>query len=339
MGVVLYYQRAHRVYAILGVMALNLKKSNSIAVVALIAGGLLVLIGWYAMKPSIQPFVQEPGQAAYADRIGLPIATTNSLGMVMRLIPPGTYTRGSPLDERGRRQDERQHTVHITHTFYMAATETTQRQYEQVMGVNPSSVTDGREKVPVDSMTFGEALTFCNRLSELEGLEPVYEQQGNVWVAYHERDGYRLPLEAEWEYAARATTEEAFYTGPIEPTYQGRRNLWRAAWYTATSRGRPQAVGLREPNGWGLYDMLGNVWEYCWDWYAEYPLTPEFDLRGPSRSNQGRVIRGGCWYDKIERCRVATRRFHFPADPLNVLGFRVARTVIPPESWIMSPLE
>lgn len=323
-----------------GVMRFNIiQRTNLIAIAALIAGGVVVLAGWYLTRPSIKPFKQEPGQAAYAEHIGLPLETTNTVGLVMRLIPPGSYMRGSPMDERGRRLHERQHPVVISHTFYMAATETTQRQYEQVMGVNPSSVTEGRADVPVDSMTFDEALTFCNRLSEMEGYEPVYEREENVWVAYHERDGYRLPLEAEWEYAARATTEDAFYTGPIEPIYRGRRNLWRAAWYTDTSRGRPREVALREPNGWRLYDMLGNVWEWCWDWYAEYPLDPEFDLRGPTRSNQGRVIRGGCWYDKIERCRAATRRFHFPAEPMNVLGFRVVRTTIPPDDWISRPAE
>ncbi len=322
-----------------GAMAPKTQKNNLIALIVLIVGGTAAVGGWWMSRPSIQPFVQEPGQAAYAEQSGLPIEKTNSVGIVMRLIPPGTYRRGSPLAEDGRRANERPHTVHIRHTIYMAATETTQQQYEEIMGANPSSVREGREHTPVDSMTFGEAVTFCNRLSEREGLEPVYEQEGNVWVAYHERNGYRLPLEAEWEYAARATTEDAFYTGPIEPRSQGRRNLWRAAWYSDTSRGRPREVGQREPNGWGLYDILGNVWEWCWDWYADYPLTSDFDLRGPERSNQGRVIRGGGWYDRKERCRVAYRRFHFPAEPLNILGFRVVRTVIPPDTWRNTPPE
>ncbi len=248
--------------------------------------------------------------------------------MVFRLIPPGSYLRGSPADEYGRELDERQHEVTIPYPFYMAVTETTQSQYEQVTGTNTSFV-KGRPNVPADSMTFAQALEFCNALSRAEGREEVYAMGNDGWVARVDRNGYRLPLEAEWEYACRAGTTDAFYTGPIAPLSKGHYHLWRAAWYEDNSKGRPREGGQREPNVWGLYDMLGNVWEYCWDWYGEYPLSEDFTLVGPSRSNHGRVVRGGCWYDKITSCRSATRKAQNPAFPLNVLGFRCAITVSP----------
>jgi len=313
------------------------KKKNIRLAILFVLGVCAVVLGWAMTRPQMQPFVQEPGQLEYAIQIGWPLEVTNSMGVVMRLIPPGEYLRGSPVSERNRRVHERQHRVTIPHTIYMAATETTQAQFVELMGVNPSAVKQaGREQVPVDSVTFEQALIFCNRLSAREGFDPVYEQTPEGWVAFHERNGYRLPLESEWEYAARATTTTEFYTGSMEARSKARENIWRAAWYYSNSKGRPQNVGRREPNGWGLFDMLGNVWEYCWDWYGDYPLTTEFDLRGPTRSNRGRVLRGGCWYDKMPALRVANRRYHRPDWPLNVLGFRVVRTVIPPESWLIN---
>ena len=314
-----------------------MKKSNIGLVLLFVLGLLAVVSGWIWTRPKMQPFVQEAGQLVYAQQSGLSLELTNSLGGVMRLIPPGEYLRGSPAGDRSRRVDERQHRVIIPHTIYIAITETTQQQFEEVMGVNPSAVKQtGREQVPVDSMTFEQVLIFCNRLSQREGFDPVYDQTPEGWVAFHERNGYRLPLEAEWEYAARATTTTEFYTGALEPRSRGREHVWRAAWYHSNSKGRPQNVAWREPNGWGLFDMLGNVSEYCWDWYGDYPLTTEFDLRGPTRGNRGRVFRGGCWYDKMPAMRVTQRRYHRPDWPLNVLGFRVVRTVIPPESWVVS---
>jgi formylglycine-generating enzyme len=312
------------------------KRFNLIAGAVFVLGVAGVVVFYTTTRPVPLPFVQEPGQLAYAQASGLSLEETNSVGMVMRLIPPGSYWRGSVPEEADRDIDERRHRVVIPHTIYMAATEVTQQAFETIMGFNPSATQEpGRERVPVDSMTFAQALEFCNALSEREGLDPVYEPRGQGWEAFHERNGYRLPLEAEWEYAGRATTETAFYTGSNRPRYQGRRNLWRAGWFRSNAKGRPQAVGWLEPNGWGLFDQHGNVYEYCWDWYGDYPLSTQFDLRGPRRSNMGRVMRGGCWYDQPANCRIADRHYHRPAVPLNVLGFRVVRTVIPPTDWVI----
>lgn len=301
-------------------------KFNRNVSVALICGGIVAGGAWLLMQARLHPFEQDPVQWDYATTSGYALEITNSLDMVFRLVPPGVYLRGSPMDEPWRTLDERQHEVRIPTPFYMAATEVTQAQFTQVMGTNTSFIKT-RPTTPVDSMTFIQALEFCNRLSEMEGLTPVYIQAAVGWEQDLSNDGYRLPLEAEWEYACRAGTTTAFYTGGLTPLSKGARNAERAAWYAENAKGSPHEVATREPNGWGLYDMLGNVQEWCWDWYAAYPLTSEILLSGPVRGNQGRVIRGGCWYDRIEFIRAASRKPYSPFEPSNVLGFRVARAV------------
>ncbi len=273
--------------------------------------------------PRIQPFDQDPAQVAYAEATGLPLAKTNTAGMVLRLVPAGIYERGSPETERGRRDDERAHPVRISHPFYLAATPVTQAQFEWVMGYNPSFF-DGPETLPVEFVSWVEGVEFCNRLSLLEGLEPVYEQEGGRWIYRKDRNGYRLPTEAEWEFACRAGTRTPFYTGRANPVPLGRDNVWRAAWHRHNSHGRTQPVGMREPNRWGLYDLLGNVWEWCWDWYGPYPRGVDPPMAGP-RTGSERVIRGGGWYSPTRETRSAARQRRDPEAPWNSLGFRVAR--------------
>ncbi len=298
----------------------------SIVLICMIVPAMILI--WHVNRPHLQDPGQCARQESFARESGLPLEITNSLGMRMRLIPPGEYRRGSPPDEPGRRVGERQHRVVIPHAFYVSVTPVTQYQYEKLTGTNPSYRQD-RPDFPADSMTWYEALEFCNRLSRLEGLPEVYGRADHEWIFHMDRDGYRLTTEAEWEYACRAGTETAFYTGPNDPPRVGHDNLWRAAWYQENSDGQPQPVGRKEPNRWGLHDMLGNVWEWCWDWYAAYPVAGNPDLRGPERGVQGRVIRGGSWYAPMHMCRAASRRFYIPDTGWNRLGFRVVRTVLP----------
>ncbi len=281
---------------------------------------------WYVNRPRLREPAPCDGQKTFAEEAGLPLKITNSLGMRMKLIPPGEYWRGSPPDEPGRRVGERQHHMVIPHAFYVGVTPVTQIQYERLTGMNPSYIQD-RPHYPADSMTWFEALEFCNRLSRKEGLPKAYERRGNEWILHMDREGYRLLTEAEWEYVCRAGTDTAFYTGPNYPERAGHGNLWRAAWYRDNSGGQPQPVKRREPNPWGLHDTLGNVWEWCWDWFAAYPVTAEATLPGPESGNRGRVIRGGSWYDPLPMCRAAARRSYIPESTWNRLGFRIARTV------------
>ena len=188
--------------------------------------------------------------------------------------------------------------MRITRPFYLGVYEVTQEEYETVMGRNPSCFSakgGGKDRVagqdtrrhPVESVSWNDAIAFCNKLSEREGLRPYYrsgagEQSGG--------DGYRLPTEAEWEYACRAGSTTRYSFG------DDAASLGEFAWYDGNSGSKTHPVGQKRPNAFGLYDMHGNVWEWCWDGYEEryYANSPADDPLGPSQA-AGRVIRGGGW--------------------------------------------
>ena len=235
----------------------------------------------------------------------------------MIILPAGTFQMGSPEDEEGRNDDERLHEVEITQRFALSRTEVTQGMYERVMGTNPSTaeyqgVSLLGEELPVQNVSWFDAVAFCNRLSELEGLRPAYRVDGEDVTWDREADGYRLPTEAEWEYAARAGTRDV-WAGTSEegelPTY-------------ANLGGSPAPVGSYRPNAWGLHDMSGNVWEWAWDWYAEEPGT---DPGGP-RTGSYRVFRGGSWRIVPRYARVAFRVWRHPSFAVGDQGFRLARS-------------
>jgi formylglycine-generating enzyme required for sulfatase activity len=192
------------------------------------------------------------------------------------------------------------------------------------METNPSYFRGGPD-TPVDSVLWEEALEFCNRLSRREGYQPVYERGEDGWVCYIERTGYRLPVEAEWEFACRAGTVGPLYITPHwlsrrEPTPQ------QIAWYLRNSGGQPQRVGRQEPNPWGLHDMLGNVREWVWDRYDRYPVLREVRLLGSPRG-EDRIVRGGGWFSEPKDVRAAARRRWPPDLRWKSVGFRVVRTV------------
>jgi formylglycine-generating enzyme required for sulfatase activity len=193
---------------------------------------------------------------------------------------------------------------------------------------------------PVTKVSWWDAIKWCNLRSELLGLTPVYlDRPGNnaAWAirtgtpqvyVNGEGNGYRLPTEAEWEYACRAGTNTAFYTGPIS-TWLGRsENLDRAGWNYWNSGDATHPVALKEPNSFGLFDTHGNVFEWCWDWFGFYPAGPLTDPLGAG-SGSDRVIRGGSWSTTPDQCRSASRASEPPDIAIDFMGFRAVRNGVP----------
>ena len=241
-------------------------------------------------------------------------------------IPAGTFEMGSTEDEEGRSLDETRHRVKISRDFLMGVTPVTQGQWEEVMKNDPSHFQSGGGDHPVESICWYDALRLCNRLSEMEGLAPAYSFKKGIIkrkVAAWNRsaDGYRLPTEEEWEYACRARTTTRFNMG------NAGTNLDRAGWYDANSCGKTNPVGRKASNAFGLYDMHGNVWEWCWDRYKESYLKGA--VAEPTGLDWGlkRVISGGGWGSFDHNCRSANRSSDTPGHRYYDLGFRLARSV------------
>jgi outer membrane protein assembly factor BamB len=215
-------------------------------------------------------------------------------------IPPGTFVMGSPPTEEGRDSDEIQHTVTLTQGFWLSDHEVTQAEYRAVMGNNPS-VFNG-DTLPVESVSWEDAVLYCQKLTERE------RASGRITA----QQAYRLPTEAEWEYAARAGTTGARHG-----------DLDAIAWYSANSGGQTRPVKQKQPNAWGLHDMLGNVWEWCGDWYGAYPTGSVTDPPSPG-SGSYRVYRGGSWIRGAGLARSASRNGDVPGFRSDYLGFRPA---------------
>jgi formylglycine-generating enzyme required for sulfatase activity len=224
----------------------------------------------------------------------------NSLGIEMKLIPAGEFVMGS---RNGRPNEQPARRVIISRPFYLAATEVTNRQWQAVMGAIPGEWKD--DDLPVQNVTHAMAVSFCEKLSDL----PEERSRGHR---------YRLPTEAEWEYACRAKTNHDFSSRE-----QG-SDLKDTAWFRENAGEKPNAVGKKEPNLWGLHDMHGNVWEWCSDWYG--PFASPNTVRDPSGPSVGkaRVFRGGGWCDAAEYCRCAARSAAKPSEGFRQSGLRVA---------------
>ena len=219
----------------------------------------------------------------------------NGVTMKLVLIPAGKFVMGEKED---------QHEVTLSRPFYMGVTEVTQAQYEAILGENPSDFKG--ETLPVDTVPWNHAIEFCKKLAELTRRE------------------VRLPTEAEWEYACRAGTETQLFSGDTE------EGLEDYAWYSANSGDTTHPVGQKKPNAWGLYDMHGNVFEWCADWYGEYAARPATDPTGPATGSD-RVLRGGCWFSNPVACRSAGRLASGQGKrhTLNGFGLRVVAAVGP----------
>jgi len=233
---------------------------------------------------------------------------TNSIGMKFVFIPPGTFMMGSPSDEPGRDSDEKQHQVTLTRGFYMQTTEVTQGQWRAIMGENPSSFKTCGDDCPVEQVSWNDCQNFIRRLKQKEGSNK-----------------YRLPTEAEWEYACRAGSTTAFANGGITELKCGHDpNLDAIGWYCGNAGSKTHQAAQKKSNAWGLYDMHGNVWEWCQDWYGDYASGSVTDPKGPS-SGTVHVFRGGSWINYARNVRSALRRRFNPAYRDNYLGFRAVR--------------
>ena len=249
---------------------------------------------------------------------------TNSIGMKLAYIPAGEFLMGSPdSDDQAFGCEKPQHRVRITRPFHLGVHEVTQRKWKVVMATTPwkgkDDVKEG-DRYPAMYVSWNGAMEFCRKLTEKE------RGAGRLKAG----ESYRLPTEAEWEYACRAGSGTRYHCG------DGAGSLGEYEWYRNNAHDIDEkyahAVGLKRANAWGLFDMHGNVSEWCSDWYGEkyYGQSPEADPQGPMEDGY-RVFRGGCWYCKAWICRAANRDGSPPEDAIEFVGFRVVRTIAPSE--------
>ena len=221
--------------------------------------------------------------------------TANGVSFVMKRVAGGTFQMGS--DDSEADDDEKPvHSVTVS-TFYMGETEVTQALWKAVMGTNPSNWKG--DNLPVECISWNDCQEFIRKLNSLTGRS------------------FRLPTEAEWEFAARGGNQSNGYK------YAGSNSIGSVAWYTDNSGGKTHAVRGKLPNELGLYDMSGNVWEWCSDWYGSYGSGSQTNPKGPS-SGSNRVLRGGSWYGSARYCRVSDRTYNDPDSRSNLIGFRLA---------------
>ena len=250
--------------------------------------------------------------------------TTTYKDITFVSIPSDTFRMGD-VENYGQYSNEKPvHSVTLS-SFEMSIYEVTQGQYQSVMGTNPAKNYGVGDNYPVYYVSWYDAVKFCNKLSDAAGLERCYNE--STWACDFGKSGFRLPTEAEWEYACRAGTETNFYTGnAISSDGYTSTDLDRAGWYYGNSGSKTHPAGEKEKNAFGLFDMHGNVWEWCNDWYGEsyYTSSTSADPVGPT-SGSRRVLRGGSWYNNARYCRSAYRSWNYPSYSYNYLGFRVVR--------------
>jgi formylglycine-generating enzyme required for sulfatase activity len=251
--------------------------------------------------------------------LSIPIFSVDPIHPVMISVRGGTFFMGS----NENRVTEKIHEVTVR-PFSISDAPVTQDMYFAVMGENPSrfKVSDN----PVETVSWFDAVRFCNALSVRNGFAPAYVIEGESVTWIRESRGYRLPTEAEWEFAARGGNYGIL--GPLDRSYfaggDAAANPQDYCWFSANAKASPRGVRGKLPNQLGLYDMSGNVWEWCWDFYDDYPAGPVFDYTGAASSRK-RVMRGGCHVNIINLLRTTYRYWESPAYTAPSVGFRIAQ--------------
>ncbi len=285
---------------------------KTLIVAALTLAGTLALLTGCERKNPPEPQGSTPSNKTDAANPNEAPATTTT---EMVQLPGGRFMMGDK-DE----VDAKPHEV-VVSSFFVDKRLVTQEQYRKIMGANPSRWKGDRN--PVEQLRWSEAAEFCNKRSQMEGLQPCYDLKTRD--CNFGANGYRLPTEAEWEYACRAGTTTTYFFGdtPLK--------LGEYAWFDKNSGGRPQPVGQKRSNPWGLYDICGNVWEWCNDFYKVdyYQEGPQQDPRGP-KTGETKVVRGGAWRFSAESCRSGYRYNENPGSAdacfgYDVYGFRCVR--------------
>ena len=292
--------------------------------------GFALLAGWPRFGPSV--FLGLAGLAAYTAWSGEPIAIPVPVikpknepkpvpveppkpeDPLWASIPGGSFSMGS----NDRDNEKPIHKVHLS-PFHMMKIPVTRKLYQHIIGKDPGLPEGGSAYRPVNNVSWHDAVNFCNRWSVVDGLTPCYQIDGNKVTLIDQADGYRLPTEAEWEYACRAGSTTRWCFGDEEaelPDY---------AWFDKNADGKPHPVATRKPNAWGLYDMHGNVWEWCGDWYVNsYTELEQTDPLGAAEGSS-RVLRGGSFFNTPEGLRSAYRDGDRPVNRGWDVGFRCVR--------------
>ncbi|MDR0453289.1 MAG: SUMF1/EgtB/PvdO family nonheme iron enzyme [Deferribacteraceae bacterium] len=266
-----------------------------------------------APQPAVQPVAP---QVAPIPAVVIPAAQPSASNNMV-WVEGGAFMMGNPDAKIGINFHEGpQHQVTVS-GFWIGKYPVTQAEYEKIMGTNPSNFKGGN--LPVEQVTWFDAIEYCNKLSQKEGLTPVYKRSGNNVTADWKANGYRLLTESEWEYAARGGKANSAYK------YSGGNNVDDVCWYKNNSGGKTNPVGVKKANELGIHDMCGNVWEWVWDLYDLYSASAKSDPRGPGKGTT-RVRRGADWDEDLERdnLRPASRSTSKPSERYNWIGFRVA---------------
>jgi len=278
-------------------------------------------------KAQVEQKPAETGTTYRQDSRESEIKTSNGDELVY--VEGGSFVMGDTWGD-GYSDEKPTHNVTLTYDFYIGKYEATFNEYDAFCNVTgkskPSDSGWGRERRPVINVSWWDAIAYCNWLSEKEGLSKAYDNKGNlldkdgrVTTDSSKVVGYRLLTEAEWEYAAKGGNQSKGYI------YSGSDKVNHVAWYASNSRSKTQEVGMKEPNELGLYDVSGNVWEWCSDWYGSYSSSSQTNPYNSSGSY--RVERGGSCYSFATGVRVAYRNRSSPTYTFNVIGFRIGRTV------------